>query len=94
MKAASAPQNLLFWFKDGMCCPGASYGGCGGLHWPNNPGGLGFMVTNGKKKIDFTLDKDQVGELACFLQHALSGLRKPLGRKPRQLSLKAMLTKR
>jgi hypothetical protein len=54
--------------------------------------GLGFLVTNGKKEMDFVLDRDQVAELAAFLHCALGQLRKPLGRKPKQMSLAALLT--
>jgi hypothetical protein len=49
---------------------------------------LGFVVTNGEKQIDFVLDRDQVAELAAYIRFAaLGGLRKPLGRKPNQMSL-------
>jgi hypothetical protein len=44
---------------------------------------LGFVVKkHGKKQfVDFVLDKDQVAELAAYLQCMLPVLRKPLGRK-------------
>jgi hypothetical protein len=55
----------------------------------NSKRALGFIVTSGKRHVDFVLDRDQVGELAAFLQLALSRLCSPLGRKPDQLSLVA-----
>ncbi len=87
------PTDLLFWPKDGMWWryrPRVPASAEVSIGRTNSKRGLGFIVTNGTKKVDFTLDKDQVAELAAFLQNALSGLRKPLGRKQKQLSLVAM----
>jgi hypothetical protein len=52
---------------------------------------LGFIVSRGKARVDFVLDTDQVAELAAYLQIALPGLLKPLGRKPDQISLAALV---
>jgi hypothetical protein len=51
---------------------------------------LGFVVTSGKVQVDFVLDRDQVAELAAYLQHfTLPRLLKPLGRRPQQISFVA-----
>jgi hypothetical protein len=82
------PANLLFWFRNGFCgrydarvAADAEVS----IGRTNSKRGLGFMVTIGKgEPVDFVLDRDQVAQLAAFLQDcALPGLRKPLGRKPR-----------
>lgn len=90
------PANLLFWFKDGFC---ATYKARVtaeakvSIGRTNSKRGLGFIVSSGKKKIDFVLDRDQVAELAAYLQHhALPGLRAPLGRKQEQISLADLLS--
>ena len=84
------PADLLLWFKDGFCSGftarvaadvEVSIGRTGSKR------ALGFMITNGKKQMDFVLDKDQCAELAAFLQISLPRLRKPLGPKPVQMSL-------
>ena len=87
------PADLVFWFKDGFC---------GGFQArvaadaeisigrTNSKRALGFIVTSGKSKIDFVLNRDQVAELAAFLQLSVSRLRKPAGRKRNQTSLVAM----
>jgi hypothetical protein len=89
------PADLLFWFGDGHL------GGFKArvaaetevsIGRTNSKRGLGFVVTNGKRAVvDFVLDRDQVAELAAYLQHcALPGLRKPLGRKQAQVRLASM----
>jgi hypothetical protein len=88
------PTNLEFWFGDGhagwfearvRASTKVSIGRT------NSKRALGFIVIRGKTTIDFTLDKDQVAELAAYLKHcALERLLKPLGRKRSQWSLVAM----
>jgi hypothetical protein len=98
-KAGERPADLLFWFRDGCC---GSYRARVtadvevSIGRTNSKRALGFIVTNGEKKTDFVLDRDQVAELAAFLQQcALPGLRKPLGRKRAPIiSLAALTPKR
>jgi hypothetical protein len=89
------PADLLFWFKDGACSKyearvkadvGVSIGRT------DSKRALGFQIFKGKKMVaDFVLNRDQVAELATYLQHcALGRLRKPLGRKKTQVSLVAL----
>jgi hypothetical protein len=92
--------DLLLWFRNGsvgginarvQACREVSIGRT------DSKRGLGFIVTirDDERKpfkdgtIDFTLDKDQVAELAAYLQHCID-LLGPLGRKQTQLSLVAM----
>jgi hypothetical protein len=86
------PANMKLWFRDGFvypCRPRIAADAEISIGRTDSKRGLGFMVTIGKgKPVDFTLDRDQVAELAAFLRHcALPILRKPLGRKPEQMSL-------
>jgi hypothetical protein len=88
------PTDLLFWFGNGAC----------GLYRARVPAGtrlsvgrtdseraIGFRVMKGETHVvDFVLNRDQVDELATYLQGSLGRLRKPLGRKPHQISLVAM----
>jgi hypothetical protein len=86
------PTDLLFWFGDGHL---------GGFRARVNAStevsigrtdskrGLGFVVKRGNSQADFVLDKDQVAELAAYLQHRAPPLRKPLGRRRDQMSLAA-----
>jgi hypothetical protein len=86
------PANLLFWFGDGHCSGFDARVAADvevSIGRTNSERALGFIVTSGKRHVDFVLDRDQVAELAAFLHIALSRLRSPLGRKPDQLSLVA-----
>jgi hypothetical protein len=51
---------------------------------------LGFVVSRGDMRMDFVLNEDQVAELAAYLHHH-PPLLKPLGPKPDQISIVAML---
>jgi len=93
-KDVERPADLLFWFGNGFC------GGYKArvsadteisIGRTNSKRALGFLVLKKDEQIaDFALNKDQVAELAAYLQRcALGGLRKPLGRKPTQMSLAA-----
>jgi hypothetical protein len=92
------PANLLFWFRNGMC---GRYDARVDTDLQISIGrtdserGLGFLVLKGKDRddcwADFVLDKDQVAELAAFLQRCmLPALRKPLGRKKDHVSVAAL----
>jgi hypothetical protein len=90
MEPNERPTDLLFWLRDGFCVPHRARLAASAkvsIGRTDSKRGLGFVVTVGKSELDFTLDKDQVAELAAFLQIKLSGLRKPIGRKPDQISL-------
>jgi hypothetical protein len=55
---------------------------------------LGFRILAGDDVVaDFVLDRDQVAELAAFMQLQLRRLKAPLGRKRQQISFAAMLKK-
>jgi hypothetical protein len=87
------PADLVFWFKDGCSSSYKARVAAGAkisIGRTDSKRALGFIVTSGKSKVDFVLDRDQVAELAAFLRNSLSGLRKPLGRKRNQASLVAM----
>jgi hypothetical protein len=84
------PADLLFWWKDGACrnCRARVTADTEvSIGRTNSKRALGFVVTQGRKSVDFVLDKDQVSELAAFLGMSLPRLLKPLGRKKQQLSL-------
>jgi hypothetical protein len=86
------PADLLFWYGDGRCAPYKARVNADAeisIGRTDSKRALGFIVTNGEKQVDFVLNKDQVVELAAYLQCALGGLRKPLGRKQNQISLAA-----
>jgi hypothetical protein len=56
--------------------------------------GLGFIVSRGDTSIDFVLDRDQVTELAAYLQGiAHPRMLKPLGRKQNNFSIAASMPK-
>ena len=83
------PADLLFWFGNG------SLGGHKArvkadievsIGRTDSKRALGFVVTNGADSFDFVLNRDQVIELTTFLQIQVGRLRKPVGRKPHQLS--------
>jgi len=58
----------------------------------NSKRALGFLVKRSDANIaSFVLDREQVVELAAYLQCTLPRLLKPTGRKRDQLSLAAML---
>jgi len=86
--------DLLFWFGDGACgrykarVPADTRLSIGRA---DSNRALGFVVSRGKARIDFVLDKDQVVELAAYLQIIHHGLLKPIGRKPHQMSLVPIL---
>jgi hypothetical protein len=88
------PADILFWFRDGTL---SSYRARVTANTEVSIGrtdskrALGFVVTSGKAQVDFVLDRDQVAELAAFLQQcALPRLLKPLGPKRSQMSLAAL----
>jgi hypothetical protein len=90
------PADLLFWFRNASCAPYRARVAADvevSIGRTDSERALGFVVTDEKRKveIDFVLNRDQVAELAAFLKVALGGLRKPLGRKPQQISLVASL---
>jgi len=87
--APERPATLLFWWRDGMLSTydarvpadtEVSIGRAGSKR------ALGFMITRGRKAMDFVLDKDQVAELAAFLRLSHARLLKPRGKPKRQLS--------
>jgi hypothetical protein len=55
--------------------------------------GLGFIVSRGDTSIDFVLDRDQVTELAAYLQGIAHRMLKPLGRKKNNFSIAASIPK-
>ena len=87
------PADLLLWLKDGClfrrkACVAADTEVSIGR--TKSERALGFIVTNKEKTVDFILDRDQVAELAAFLQLASGRLKKPVGRI-HQISLVPML---
>jgi hypothetical protein len=88
------PADLLFWFRDGMLAPYRARVAAdteASIGRTNSKRALGFVVSSGDTRTDFVLDRDQVAELAAFLQHcALPRLLKPRGPKPDQMSLVAL----
>jgi hypothetical protein len=88
------PADIVFWFKDGHLAPYRARVAANtevSIGRTDSKRALGFIVTNGKNKVDFVLDRDQVAELAAFLQQcALPRLLKPLGPKRSQTSLAAL----
>jgi hypothetical protein len=91
---AECPADLLLWFGDGHCGPVRARTAADvevSIGRTDSERGLGFSVKNGKQRVRFVLDRDQVAELAAFFRwHALPRLRKPPGRKRGGLSLAAM----
>jgi hypothetical protein len=86
------PADLSFWLKDGLA---VDYCARVAASTEVSIGrtikrALGFIVTRGDTSMDFVLDRDQVAELAAYLQHYCPALLKPLGRKQNQLSLVAL----
>jgi hypothetical protein len=94
MTDTERPADLLFWFADGACGSRRARLAADtevSIGRTNSKRALGFLVSKGDETvIDFVLDRDQVAELAGFLQLALPRLRKPLGRKQPQMSLAAL----
>jgi hypothetical protein len=88
------PTDILFWLGNGSC---GRYRARVETETELSIGrtdseqALGFIVRRGETKLDFVLDRDQVDELAAYLQIMRGGLRKPLGRKPDQVSFAGML---
>ena len=89
-KANEQPTDLLFWLADGSCGRFRARVAAD-TELSIGQRALGFIVSRGKARVDFVLDTDQVAELAAYLQIALPGLLKPLGRKPDQISLAALV---
>jgi|EndMetStandDraft_8_1072994.scaffolds.fasta_scaffold21535_2 hypothetical protein len=89
------PADLTFWFRDGFC------GGYDArveantelsIGRTNSRRALGFIINRNGRMLegsDFVLDRDQCEELAAYLQQ-FAPLKKPQGRKPRQISLVAL----
>jgi hypothetical protein len=93
-KANEQPTDLLFWLADGSCGRFRARVAADtelSIGRTDSKRALGFIVSRGKARVDFVLDTDQVAELAAYLQIALPGLLKPLGRKPDQISLAALV---
>jgi hypothetical protein len=90
------PADLLFWLKDGTSAPYEARVPADvevSIGRTDSELALGFWITTTaerKHTADFVLDRDQVAELAAFMQLQLARLRKPLGRKPDQISFVAM----
>ena len=87
------PADLSFWLKDGLAvdyCTRVAASTEVSIGRTNSKRALGFIVNRGDTSMDFVLDRDQVAELAAYLQHYCPALLKPLGRKQNQLSLVAL----
>lgn len=72
-KNRERPADLLFWIGDGHCSGYKARVAAEvevSIGRTNSKRGLGFLVTVGNRTIDFVLDRDQVAELAAYLQHA------------------------
>jgi hypothetical protein len=85
------PTDLLFWPQNGcvMCyrarVPADTEVSIGRT---DSKRALGFIVSRGDTQLDFVLNRDQVLELAMYLDAMYPALRAPRGRKPpHQLSL-------
>jgi hypothetical protein len=93
MSVIEQPTDLLFWFGNGSC---GSYRARVkaktelSIGRTDSERALGFVATRGKTRLDFVLNRDQVDELAAYLQIMRGRLLKPLGRKPDQISLIAL----
>jgi hypothetical protein len=64
------PANLLLWHGDGRLRGFDARVAAKtevSIGRTDSKRALGFVVTNGKKEIDFVLNRDQVAELAYFL---------------------------
>jgi hypothetical protein len=88
--ADERPADLLFWFRDGhlaTCRARVTADTEVSIGRTDSKRALGFIVMQGKTDVAFVLDKDQVTELAAFLNMQARRLFKPLGRKKQQLSL-------
>jgi hypothetical protein len=87
--AAEQPTDITFWLRGGCCgryharVPATRELSIGRT---DSERALGFIVRKGETWIDFVLNQDQVDELAAYLQLLRGTLRKPLGRKPEQIS--------
>lgn len=90
------PADIIFWCGDGQCgryrarIKAEAEVSIGRT---DSKRALGFIVTNGDQQVDFVLNRDQVAELAAYLDLFGPGLRKPLGRKPDQISWVAVSKK-
>ena len=91
------PANICFWLGDGKPLPYRARAAANtevSIGRTDSKRVLGFVVTSGKVQVDFVLDRDQVAELAAYLQHcAFPRLLKPLGRRPQQVSIAASVSK-
>ena len=84
------PADLLFWYRDGHVSGYEARVAAStevSIGRTDSRRALGFVVSRGDTSMDFVLDRDQVAELAAYLQHCRPPLLKPLGRKHDQLSL-------
>jgi hypothetical protein len=76
--------DVILWPKDGcLCSHDARVDATTELFVgrTNSKRAIGFVITRGKQQIDFVLDRDQVENLAAFLNASLAGLSKPAGRR-------------
>ena len=88
--------DLLFWFGDGFHAPYRARVAADtevSIGRTNSKRALGFRISRGRAQMDFVLNRDQVTELAAYLQCQLPRLLKPLGRKPEQISIAASLSR-
>jgi hypothetical protein len=97
-KTIERPAELLFWLADGALMgfkPRVPPEVEVSLGRTDSKRALGFVVSRGDVMMDFVLDKDQVVELAAYLELALPRLLEPRGRKlDQQISLAANLAAR
>jgi hypothetical protein len=91
------PADLTFWYGDGQCSAYTARITADtkvSIGRTDSKRALGFIVTQGKTDVAFVLDRDQLTELAAFLNFYAPRLFKPLGRKKQQFSPAAFLNLR
>jgi hypothetical protein len=92
-KKGERAADLLFWFGDGHCARHSARVAADtevSIGRTDSKRALGFNISSGPAQMDFVLNRDQVTELAAYLQLQAPRLLKPLGRKPAQISLAAI----
>jgi hypothetical protein len=91
------PANLLFWFKDGMCGRFDARVEARvkvSIGRTDSKRALGFIISTPETVLaDFVFDRDQLAELGAFIEMSRARLRKPLRRKPKQISLAKLLNR-
>jgi hypothetical protein len=86
------PADLVFWIRNGCCIPYKARVPADtevSIGRTDSERAMGFTVTRGDTTMDFVLNKDQVAELAAYLELQLARLLPPRGRKPEQISFAA-----